>query len=154
MNVQATKIKETRSRLEAERALSELLNTARSRDQRRRNVETPKQKKSQQVVNQLNKDSANTSSSLTEKGSGSSQPGNRTDHPGSDGTRQVADTTESSKRALVDYKLAGQFEANKGKLPWPAEGPVVDHFGQHYHPVFTKVKRSTMAFPSRSKELP
>ena len=40
----------------------------------------------------------------------------------------------------VDVKLDAEFAKNKGKLPWPATGPVVDHFGQHYHPVFTKVK--------------
>lgn len=40
----------------------------------------------------------------------------------------------------VDYKLADEFSKNKGKLPWPAQGPVVDRFGQHYHPVFTNVK--------------
>jgi septal ring factor EnvC (AmiA/AmiB activator) len=40
----------------------------------------------------------------------------------------------------IDYKLSGAFQNNKGKLPWPADGPVVDHFGQHYHPVYTNVK--------------
>ncbi len=40
----------------------------------------------------------------------------------------------------VDYTLDKEFSANKGKLPWPAEGPVIETFGQHYHPVFTKVK--------------
>ena len=36
-----------------------------------------------------------------------------------------------------DYKLSGEFAANKGKLPWPADGPVVDPFGKHNHPVYT-----------------
>ena len=40
----------------------------------------------------------------------------------------------------VDIKLDAEFAKNKGKLPWPAEGPVTDHFGQHYHPVFKSVK--------------
>ena len=40
----------------------------------------------------------------------------------------------------IDYTLAAEFSKNKGKLPWPADGPVVDRFGQHYHPVFTRVK--------------
>lgn len=40
----------------------------------------------------------------------------------------------------IDYKLSGAFQNNKGKLPWPADGPVVDHFGQHYHPVYSNVK--------------
>jgi len=37
----------------------------------------------------------------------------------------------------VDVKLAGEFAANKGKLPWPADGPVVESFGKHNHPVYT-----------------
>lgn len=40
----------------------------------------------------------------------------------------------------VDYKLSSEFYKNKGKLPWPANGPVVDGFGQRYHPVFTSLK--------------
>lgn len=42
--------------------------------------------------------------------------------------------------AEVDYALDAEFFANKGKLPWPVEGVVVDKFGQHYHPVFKGVK--------------
>ena len=36
--------------------------------------------------------------------------------------------------------MAKKIEPNKGKLPWPADGPVVDHFGQRYHPVYTNLK--------------
>ena len=40
----------------------------------------------------------------------------------------------------IDYTLAKQFESNKGKLPWPADGSVTDHFGQRYDPVYTNLK--------------
>ena len=53
----------------------------------------------------------------------------------------MKEASEGKKgRETVDYKLADEFSKNKGKLPWPAQGPVVDRFGQHYHPVFTNVK--------------
>ena len=39
--------------------------------------------------------------------------------------------------APIDYKLSEDFAANKGKLPWPADGPVVETFGRHNHPVYT-----------------
>ena len=39
----------------------------------------------------------------------------------------------------VDVKLSGEFAANKGKLPWPADGPVVESFGKHNHPVYTSL---------------
>lgn len=57
--------------------------------------------------------------------------------------------TKSSKKAgssstkakkPVDVKLSNEFSANKGKLPWPADGPVVETFGVHYHPVYTQLK--------------
>lgn len=47
---------------------------------------------------------------------------------------------KSSGSKEIDIKLANEFKANKGKLPWPVEGPVVDRFGQNYHPVYTKIK--------------
>ena len=48
--------------------------------------------------------------------------------------------TSAKPAKPIDYTLAKQFESNKGKLPWPADGPVVDHFGQRYHPVYTNLK--------------
>ena len=39
----------------------------------------------------------------------------------------------------VDIKLSGEFAANKGKLPWPADGPVLESFGKHNHPVYTSL---------------
>ena len=39
----------------------------------------------------------------------------------------------------LDVKLSGEFAANKGKLPWPADGPVVETFGKHNHPVYTQL---------------
>ena len=44
------------------------------------------------------------------------------------------------KEEEIDYELASEFSRNKGRLPWPADGPVVDGFGQRYHPVFTTLK--------------
>jgi septal ring factor EnvC (AmiA/AmiB activator) len=40
----------------------------------------------------------------------------------------------------VDYKLSGEFAANRGILPWPANGVVVEHFGKHFHPVYKSIE--------------
>ncbi len=40
----------------------------------------------------------------------------------------------------VDMKLDGEFSQNKGKLPWPAEGPVLSRFGKQYHPVLKNIE--------------
>ena len=43
-------------------------------------------------------------------------------------------------KAPVDMKLDAEFSKNKGKLPWPADGPVVSRFGKHYHPVYKNLE--------------
>lgn len=48
----------------------------------------------------------------------------------------------NSKTALTkEQKLvAGGFEANKGRLPWPVEkGVITGHFGKQQHPVYSQV---------------
>ena len=45
----------------------------------------------------------------------------------------------SQESKPLDVKLSGEFAANKGKLPWPADGPVVESFGKHNHPVYTQL---------------
>lgn len=40
----------------------------------------------------------------------------------------------------VDTKLSAEFAANKGRLPWPVEGAIVERFGKHHHPVYTNVE--------------
>ena len=49
-------------------------------------------------------------------------------------------SSSGSKKAPVDYKLAEDFVKNKGKIPWPAEGPVVGKFGKQYHPVYKNLE--------------
>ena len=40
----------------------------------------------------------------------------------------------------IDETLSNSFASNKGRLPWPVEGTVIESYGQHYHPVFKNVK--------------
>lgn len=40
-------------------------------------------------------------------------------------------TGKGKKADEIDYVLAKSFEANRGKLPWPVSGPVVEHFGAY-----------------------
>lgn len=49
-------------------------------------------------------------------------------------------TGKKSNKMVIDEKLAAEFSKNRGKLPWPADGPVVDAFGERYHPVYKNVK--------------
>lgn len=50
------------------------------------------------------------------------------------------DQKKDKTRTPVDMKLDGEFANNKGKLPWPAEGPVMSRFGKQYHPVYKSLE--------------
>ena len=52
-------------------------------------------------------------------------------------SKQQGNRQTTTKSTQQDIKLSGEFAANKGKLPWPADGPVVETFGKHNHPVYT-----------------
>ena len=54
--------------------------------------------------------------------------------------RGNAPASSRKSAAPIDHALAAEFSSNKGKLPWPAEGPVVERFGAQYHPVYTQLK--------------
>lgn len=54
--------------------------------------------------------------------------------------RGNAPASSRKPAAPIDHALAAEFSSNKGKLPWPAEGPVVERFGAQYHPVYTQLK--------------
>lgn len=56
------------------------------------------------------------------------------------GGGKTAGSAKKKKPAPVDMKLDAQFSKNKGKLPWPADGPVVGRFGKHYHPVYKNLE--------------
>ena len=44
-------------------------------------------------------------------------------------------------KSSVDYRLSGDFLANKGKIPWPVErGIVIEKFGENAHPVHKNIK--------------
>ena len=51
--------------------------------------------------------------------------------------KQASKTTTLTKEQKL---LAGGFEANKGRLPWPVEkGMISGHFGKQQHPVYSQV---------------
>ncbi len=48
--------------------------------------------------------------------------------------------SKDSGKTKIDTKLDAQFANNKGKLPWPAEGAIIGHFGKQYHPVYKNLE--------------
>lgn len=139
MNDQAKKIKVTQAKLEAEREemkrLRQESEKVKAQRQSELNTLSGEEKDGEKVVSQLKTSRVRYQKELEAK------------------RKEVEALNKEIKRILaaamkstggdkveIDYKLADEFSANMGKLPWPAEGPVVDKFGQHYHPVYTKLK--------------
>ncbi len=50
-------------------------------------------------------------------------------------------SSEGYVQSETDRLLSDNFESNKGRLPWPVrEGVIIEHFGQHNHPVFRNIR--------------
>ena len=145
MNVQARKIKETRAELEEEMAQLEQKQAeareARALRQQEVNKLQKEESESQALVNKLNKDKKRYQNELAAKRR-QVEALNREIERIIRAAMESKGTRKGGKKPSVpiDYKLGNEFSSNKGKLPWPAEGPVIDHYGQHYHPVFKNVK--------------
>lgn len=143
MNQEARRIKEAKQELEKERdELKELKKEAES-VKAVRTAELKKlegeEKQSAKIVKQLQSNRKKYQSQLNAKKK-------QVDALNREIERLVASAMKggSSKGASgktdFDRKLAAEFSKNKGNLPWPADGPVVDRFGQKYHPVYKNLK--------------
>ena len=54
--------------------------------------------------------------------------------------RKQAEKASKTTLTKEQQLLAGGFEANKGRLPWPVEkGMISGHFGKQQHPVYSQV---------------
>lgn len=136
LNAQALEIKDTRARLEEEKTSLQKLREEASVLRSARVGELKKleadESHSQQLVASLNKDKARYQKELAAKKK-------QVEALKAEMNKMVKKSASKPKTA-VDEKLDKEFAANMGKLPWPADGPVVDSFGKHYHPVYKNVE--------------
>lgn len=135
IQVQASKVEAARLELDARKEeLQRSRSVARAaRDERARELDRLKkdEARQKQLVTKLKKDRKAYQASLRTK---------QTEMRAID--RQIArmleeagscKTSSGSKKASkpVDYTLDKNFENNKGKLPWPVDGPVAEHYGAY-----------------------
>ena len=96
---------------------------------------TDEQKESKQLVNSLNKAKKRYQKELAAK----KKQVEALDREIARIVKEAMKTSPSGKTE-VDQALAAEFSKNRGLLPWPADGPVVEPFGERFHPVYKNVK--------------
>ena len=96
---------------------------------------TEEQKESKKLVNNLNREKKRYQKELASKKK-------QVEALDREIARLVKEAMGNSKsgKTEIDQALASEFSKNKGRLPWPADGPVVEPFGERYHPVYKNIK--------------
>jgi len=150
MSAQAEKLRQTQAELEVEKErLAALKADAQSlRKQRQADVENLRSEESESatLVARLEKDRKKYQKDLAKKNREVEALNReiaaiirRATSKSASGKKSPAKGGKSTS-TTVDEALSNNFASNKGRLPWPAEGTVVDSYGQHYHPVYKNVK--------------
>ena len=143
MNEEAAQLKELKAQMEQEK---QRLSTLRAQAQnvragRAKELDnlSKEEKKSNSLIAQLNRNKSSYQRQLREKRRQVEALNKEIEKIIAE---YIAQSTKPAKGETkqaakpIDYKLAGEFEANKGKLPWPVDGSVVEKFGKHNHPVY------------------
>jgi len=140
LNAQALKIAETKSALAAElaeiRRLKEEAEAARAALVDGYAALKVEESESQRLLNSIQKDRARWERSIRGKNA-------QIEALNREIASIIRSASSSGARTDVDVRLNADFASNKGKLPWPARGSIVEPFGQNPHPVYQNV---TMPF--------
>lgn len=141
MDVQSERILETKREIEEENIrLKEMMAEAqlvRNRRQQEMRTLQREEEQSRSLVNRLRTDRRKYEKELSTKKK-------QVEALNKEIERIIREATKSTSKGAssksIDYTLDAEFSKNKGKLPWPAEGPIVEKYGQNYHPVYKNVK--------------
>ena len=145
MNLEAVKLKEAQAELEAQRqeliALKKEAQGVKKQRVEELNKLSKEEKQASSIVANLKKDKKKYQQQLAAKKKQVEALNREIERLVSSAMKGGKATASGSKnKMVVDTKLDAEFAKNKGKLPWPADGPVVDKFGEKYHPVYKSVK--------------
>ena len=145
MNLEAVKLKEAQAELEAQRqeliALKKEAQGVKKQRVEELNKLSKEEKQASTIVANLKKDKKKYQKQLAAKKKQVEALNREIERLVTSAMKGGKATSSGSKnKIVVDTKLDAEFAKNKGKLPWPADGPIVDRFGEKYHPVYKSVK--------------
>ena len=152
MSTQALRIRETSAQLAMEKerldGLREEADAMRSKVVGERRQLQGEETEASRLVTQLGKDRKKYQAQLQEKNRQKQALNRRIEElirqeaaaakKGGAGAKKGSGAKTTS--TVVDTKLSNEFASNKGRLPWPVEGAVVERFGKHQHPVYQNVE--------------
>ena len=94
------------------------------------------ERKQQNMLNQLKSKEKKLSKQIQQKQKKVNELNKKID----DIVRKQADKASKTTLTKEQQLIAGGFEANKGRLPWPVEkGMISGHYGKQQHPVYSQV---------------
>lgn len=94
------------------------------------------ERKQKNMLNQLKSKEKNLSKQLKQQQKKVNELNKKIDDMIRKQTEKASKTTLTKEQQLI----AGGFEANKGRLPWPVEkGMISGHYGKQQHPVYSQV---------------
>ena len=155
MSAQAVRIRETAEQLELERerltALKDEADAMRAQVVRERSELQKEENEATKLVDRLNKDRKNYQQQLQEKNRQKEalnqkiaqlireeqEAANKKKSGG--GKKSSGGSSGKTVSTEIDTKLSNEFASNKGRLPWPVEGAIVERFGKHKHPVYQNI---------------
>lgn len=143
LNVEALALKENQTELETER--KELLAMKKEaqvlKDERVKELARlgEEEKQAEEIVASLQKDKEKYTKQLEQKRKQVNALNREIERLVAEAMKRKA-SKGSKDKMVIDKALNAQFAKNKGRLPWPADGPVVDKFGEKYHPVYKNLK--------------
>ncbi|MCF0167182.1 MAG: peptidoglycan DD-metalloendopeptidase family protein [Bacteroidales bacterium] len=130
-------IKESRTRIEKEKASLELLAAEAKALKKEREKEykslVEEENQSKSMVNALSREKKKYTAELAKKKA-------QVERLNKEIERVVNKAVKDQPKAEVDQALSGVFEQNKGKLPWPVKGVITEHFGKNTHPVYKNIQ--------------
>lgn len=144
MKIQADKIRGLQTELEKQKSELQALRSKEQKERNRLKSEldqlNKEKKEADKVVADLKKNRRKYEKEIAQKKKQVSALNKEIERLIAQAMKGDGKSSKGKTEKKIDYALASEFSKNKGKLPWPAEGPVVEHYGVRYHPVYTRLK--------------
>ncbi len=144
INRQGEKIKETRSALLEEKSQlmklrSETIKVQQSREKEYKNL-LSEEAKSKSYAKKLAANQSKYRKQMEQKRKEAQKLEQQLQKMLAAAVNDKGKTPQTPAQKENNIKLSSGFQNNKGKLPWPVKGVVIEKFGQHNHPLFKGVK--------------